>query len=370
MFTCIYSRKDCATSSAEHILQNALGTKWTSEVIVCDELQKEFGETIDVELAEALNPFRSFFKVATGRGKPASALRRLDSSAGYKAALEPGGLLAVEEPRIQIEVLPDGSKMLSIVARPGTLDWAVHLAAQQVPELNKEKLRSDLREAKPAREGMAPGETVRVRFRAGGRLYERATLKAVFNLMGAAKLPVFDAAFDPVREFVRTGAGQPESFIRYTVENAFRPETRLGPIDHYILLTTRGTEVVGIVQFFGAIQHVVRLAHGYAGPAFQIGYVVNPLRHPAPAESRIPEFNATAIPDFDTQPPKPGPKVWEWQSARITAVMNSHQEILLEAQLARIVDEVRGPTDVPWTAETLDELKRRLEHELGEPPGI
>ncbi len=369
MFTCIYSRKECATSSGEHILQNALGTRWTSEAIVCDELQKEFGETIDVELAAALNPFRSLFNVATGRGKPASALRCLDSSAGYQAALEPGGLLAVEEPRVQINVLPDGSKMLSIAARPGNLDWAVHIAAQQVPELNKEKLKSDLRMAKPAPGGMTPDETVKVQFRAGGRLYERAALKAVFNLIGAAKLPVFDAAFDPVRDFVRTGAGQPENFIRFAVENAFRPETRIGPIDHYILLTVRGSEVVGIVQFFGAIQHVVRLAQGYAGPAFKIGYVVNPLRHPAPAESRTPEFSAAAIPDFDGQPPKLGSRVWDWQGARISAVMKSHPEILLNAQIARILDEVRGPTGVPWTVEKVEELKRRVENELGDPPG-
>ncbi len=356
-------------SAGEHILQNALGTRWTSDAIVCDELQKEFGETIDAAIAEALHPFRSLFDVATGRGKPATALRNLESSTGHKAALEPGGILGIEAPRVRIERMPDGSKMLSIAARPGHVDWAVHLVAQQVPELNQAKLRADLQKVKPASDATPDGETVRVQFRAGGRPYERATLKAVFNLMGAEKLPVFDPAFDPVREFVRTGAGQPERFMRYAVENTFQPKTKLGPIDHYILLTTRGTEVIGLVQFFGAIQHVVRLAEGYAGTAFQIGYVVNSLRHPAPAESRIPEFSGTAIPEFERQPPKPGPRVWEWQSARISAVMHAHEEILLNAQIARIIDEVRGPTSAPWTAGKVEELKRRLEKELGEPPG-
>jgi len=47
MHTCIYTRTNFASSTGEHILQNFLGARWTSNSIVCNEAQIKFGKTID-----------------------------------------------------------------------------------------------------------------------------------------------------------------------------------------------------------------------------------------------------------------------------------------------------------------------------------
>lgn len=44
---------------------------------------------------------------------------------------------------------------------------------------------------------------------------------------------------------------------------------RLGPIDHFVGIVTRGTSVEGIVQFFGDIVHALRIANSYSGTAFK-----------------------------------------------------------------------------------------------------
>jgi hypothetical protein len=43
MFRCIYSLKEQESSTGEHILQNFLGARWTSDKIVSDDLQRAFG---------------------------------------------------------------------------------------------------------------------------------------------------------------------------------------------------------------------------------------------------------------------------------------------------------------------------------------
>lgn len=69
MPTCIYSKAKFDLADGEHILQNFLGARWVSNQIVCNEVQKQFGETIDCDLEKALRPFRNLLGSKGGRGE-------------------------------------------------------------------------------------------------------------------------------------------------------------------------------------------------------------------------------------------------------------------------------------------------------------
>ncbi|MCE2504853.1 MAG: hypothetical protein J4G05_12500, partial [Chlorobi bacterium] len=59
-------------SDGEHILQNFLGTRWTSLEIVYNEVQAEFGQTIDASLERGLQPIRNLrgYKSDEGADRP------------------------------------------------------------------------------------------------------------------------------------------------------------------------------------------------------------------------------------------------------------------------------------------------------------
>jgi len=107
MNTCIYSFEEFEAAHGEHVLQNSLGARWTSENIVCDDVQQTFGSTIDVALAKAYEPIRNFLKIRTGRGRAAPMLRRLLSDRGQVFNLQPEAS-RLAEPIVSLHKQPDG----------------------------------------------------------------------------------------------------------------------------------------------------------------------------------------------------------------------------------------------------------------------
>src|SRR5271154_6807131 len=101
MNTCIYSKSQFDRATAEHILQNFLGARWTSSTIVCDEVQAAFGKTIDAEFAEALKAFRTILATKSGRGDDPPTLKGLETADGQKIDMQPGGKPRLAKPHIK-----------------------------------------------------------------------------------------------------------------------------------------------------------------------------------------------------------------------------------------------------------------------------
>jgi len=363
MPTCIYCRCNFASAGGEHILQNSLGARWTSPTIVCGNDQKHFGGTIDLDLSNQLKTFRSLFDHETGRGNPAPTLKDLPTLRGNRVALEPGGVLQLNQPEVTVKPHTANSKAVEISMRDDRdIGWALHLLKQQVPnaQIDESLIR---RLAVRATKGVE--EVVNLQLQFGGPRYHRAGVKSVFNLAAACGAPAHDPCFDAVRGFVREGRGDSDQFIRFAVKHNFVPATKLSPVDHFIAVVSRGNLVQGFLQYYGALQHVLQLATDYHGPAFCFGYVVNPLRDTNPAETRSPVFDPDRLPKFLDQPALPTEATMAWMRARLGPVIEFHLNAGRKKRIAQIVDEVLGPhAGKAFTPDLMRKLAGRIAFEV------
>ena len=151
-----------------------------------------------------------------------------------------------------------------------------------------------------------PESTVRLDLHLGGEDYFRGMLKSCFNLLAVKSLDIaYEPCFDSVRTSILNGGESFQKFIRYISTSAPLDIPRLGPIDHAVLIVSKGKSVEGIVQYFGDIVHAFQLTDSHAGIPIRCGYIVDPLRVAQPAETREPEFNEKLIPIYGEQPTKP-----------------------------------------------------------------
>lgn len=359
MPTCIYCGAAFADAEAEHILQNSLGARWTSDQIVCSREQADFGRTIDLDLSNRLKTFRNLLDHETGRGNPPPTLKDLPTLEGKKVALQPGGVLQLNQPEVKITPGSNNTKAVEISMRDmRDIGWALHLLKSQLPnaQIDEEVIRklsvSTRREAE---------EVVHLRFEFGGIPYLRAVTKAAFNLAAAKGVDVHDSAFDAARSFVRDGSGASENIVRYAVAHAFAPDSKLSPVDHFVAVAVQGNAVVGYVQLYGALEYVMQLADNYRGQSFAHGYLVNPLRNTTPAESREPRFDPQKLPALRDQPDPITEETMRWMRQRLNPIIAFHQQSGLEKRMAQIVDEVLLPHDgKPLTAELLRTLSLRI----------
>lgn len=356
---CIYCGATFSTAEGEHILQNSLGARWKSDQIVCSREQDGFGRTIDLELANRLKSFRNLFDHETGRGNPAPTLKDLPTLEGKKVALEPGGVLQLNQPEVKVAPHSDNARMVQILMRDSRdAGWALHLLKQQLPnaQIDEAALRQNSVPTRTETE-----DVVKLTFAFGGLPYLRAVTKAVFNLAAANGAPVDLPAFDAARAFVRDGSGASEHIVRFAAAHAFEPDSKLSPVDHFAAVATRGTTVLGYLQLYGALQYVLQLATDYRGPALAFGYLVNPRRDSDPAEMRQPVFSAEKLPGFYDQPDPITEATMSWMTTKLNAIVAFHQRIGLEKRVSEIVDDVLGPHHgKPLTPELLGELSRRV----------
>lgn len=138
MKTCIYTKTVFETAHGEHILQNFLGARWIARNIVCNEAQKQFGETIDSALEQRLRLFRNLLGTKGGRGGDGPDVKNIKDSEGNRYHLSPGGAPYLAEPVINTRELPDGSCLVQ--AKLGDikqLDWTVAKLRKKFPNTTK-----------------------------------------------------------------------------------------------------------------------------------------------------------------------------------------------------------------------------------------
>lgn len=342
MKTCIYTKNEFSAADGEHILQNFLGARWVSNDISCNEVQALFGETIDSALEQGLRQFRNLLGTKGGRGGDGPDLKNVEDSKGNKYHIQPGGVPHLAQPIIATNQLEDGSHVVH--AKLGDmkqLGWAIAKLRNQFPNAswNIEELKGQLTSEK-----QYLNDKIHLRAGIGGREYFRGLLKAAFNLLGANDSNIaFRPCFDAVRTFILEGTGEDRNHIRWlaTTDRLNIPD--LGPFDHFVGIYSQGETVDGIVQFFGGISHIVRLAANYDGPEFCFGYQVNPLRDSTPAETRTPNFDPQQLPRFCDGHEKPGPDVWPIYSAIFSRLLESYYDMGSKREISRIVDEVLIP---------------------------
>jgi hypothetical protein len=333
---CIYCRSDFASAAGEHILQNALGARWTSEMIVCDTCQKLFGETIDIAVGKAFAWLRNLFDIDTGRRKRASTIKRVATPSGRVVDLEPGGLPRLSQPHIEIEGVSPNKALGHISAgNQQQVEWALKMLQDRFPGAKLD--RSSL--AGTQRPVSAPlGEPVVLNVSIGGVEYSRGILKSCFNLY-AACFP--DAAqrdcFGPLRDFVLHAKGEVSDFHRWPAVADHLP--RATDLEHRVAIVRRRRCVEGVVSLFGHITQVVRLSEEYDGEDAQAcNYLVDPLREREPAEARNPPFEEDRVLRFADQPP--------WLQAKNKAIL---------------VANLQEPGAVLWRRSALDRIAENLQ---------
>lgn len=358
MSHCIYCRGHFETSTREHILQNALGTTWTCDHIVCNEHQKFFGDTIDLELAKQMEMFRNFFEVKTGRGGEPRRLDRLPTTDGRIRSLEPGARLALSEPEVKVDKIGEKKHLKLAMRNSHDVGWALHKLQEIDPSIHLDP--SEVKKHM-VKEPLEADATVKLQLTLGGRDGLRAIAKSAFNFLAASGADVFRSDFDPVRDFILNGNGKSESFCRYAHDNDFIPQPKLGEIDHGIFVFSRSQTVEAFVQLYGTVQISVLLSSNYDGPKILKAFIADPERIHRPSDFRNIPFDPTHLPVFYNQGQLPGPSSWNWMISKFNRTMAYYSSKIFRAQLTEIVEKILGPHEGKRiTPELNDELKKAV----------
>lgn len=210
---CIYSLDEFDAADGEHLLQNFLGARWTSNTIVCNELQAAFSDTIDSALEEGLRPIRNLFGTQGGRGETGPILQNLRASTGEILDFEPGFRPRLREPIVTSTELSDGRRQIRLqLGGQRQWGWALSILRNQAPALSVDE--NAFRSLASSVEGYIQG-TVQLDVQIGGSEYFRGMLKACFNLLGVRYPDIaYEPCFNALRSFVRADIGTSRDFVR------------------------------------------------------------------------------------------------------------------------------------------------------------
>lgn len=359
MNRCIYTKEYFETADGEHILQNFLGARWASTEISSNQVQHQFGGTIDVALADGLKEIRNLLGARGGRGESGPSSKNIVGSKGTRFTVDPGGKPNISEPIIKTTEMPGGRHQLEVVLGDmKQLGWAVAKLRGMYPDAAFDI--NELRR-KAVIQSSYVDEHLKYRSGLGGDEFFRGALKAAFNLLGAsdAKIAFLDA-LDEVRAFILHGTGDCKKFVRWlrTAEAVELP--KIGDFDQFVAVYSKKGCIDGYIQFYGDLGFLLRFAERYDGPDFCYGYVVDSLRIANPAEVRYPDFLKENIPAFESGSLLPDETVWPVMSVRFSRILERYYRHADEQYLSRVVDEVFLPHDGQIiTKELIGELSQK-----------
>ena len=205
-----------------------------------------------------LRPVRNLLGTKGGRGEEAPTIKGLSAASGETVDFESGGKPRLNRPIVIVEknVSGPGHKVQIKLGHEGQAGWALAELRKKIPgtTITEEEI---LKMGTPTR-GYIQG-AVKLDIKIGGQDYIRGALKACFNLLAANNVAVFDSCFDHVRRFILESNGKSSDFLRWPERDNKSAFPKLGPIDQFIGIASRGTSVEGIVRLFGGMSHAVRL---------------------------------------------------------------------------------------------------------------
>lgn len=360
MKQCIYTKTLFESSTGEHILQNFLGTRWTSNEIASNEVQDKFGKTIDVALEQGLQPIRNLLGTKGGRGGSGPTLKRIETTGGQKVNLSPGGQPEIAEPFIKTKQVDGNLHEVQItLGNEKQLGWAIAKLKSEFPtaKFDIEELRGKMN----PRQGYLDGQ-VHLKMGFGGDDFFRGILKSAFNLLGVQNsTAVLSDEFDPVRDYILNCNGENSDFIRWAADIDPLKIPALGEFDHFLCVYSEGNSVFGAIQLFGEISYFLCLSSNYSGAEFKYSYLVDSLREADPAEVRNVDFDPALLPKFFVQHKMPGSDVWPVYSEKMSRLMSKWYKKADRDMLSKIVDEVLLPHDGEmFTRELKGELIQKV----------
>lgn len=360
MTKCIYSGREFNKSDGEHILQNFLGARWTSREIVCNEVQSEFGLTIDASLERDLRPLRNLLGTKGGRGNPGPMLKGLSTTQGERVHLPPGEAPLYSEPTVIVTQQQDGRHKVQMrMSSEKQLGWALAKLRCEHPNLTiTEEVVKPLAKSVT---GFLPG-LIEISMSLGSDAFFRGALKSCFNLLGVIyPLEVHKQCFDPVRHFVLHGSGHSADFIRWPKDDTRLNIEMLGCADQFISLVSREQRVVGVIQFFGDLLFVIQLADQYDGQPIHCGYQIDPFREADTAEMRQPDFDDDIVPIFDEQPRDFDRECSATLSSRLGRIIQVYYNRADSKLVQEVIDEILLPhMGESFTEELAAKFSQRL----------
>jgi hypothetical protein len=356
---CIYTGTHFNTSTYEHILQASFGARWECNTLICQEMQELFSGAIDYAVADRIAMYRTLFGTQNGRKIDPPAIRNTTAADGTKYHLMPGMEPHLARGTYKLEKKDDGTVGVQFTVSDN----------RQFPELLARFKREnpDLKfEAPNLDEGVRSPSyltgPLHLQSVIGGRDFFRGILKSAFNLLGVNRPDIAqDPAFTPLKNLIVHDKGDTDDFVRWVTSAEPLPIEAVGDIDHTLAVWNKDGEVFGLLQVFGDIPFLLKLAEGAKAEDLYFGYSVDPLRNAKPAESRNPKIDLSGIPSFADAPAKPEAFLRQAFASRLSRIMRKAHNASVEKQVERIVEGVLLPHDgKPFTQEMLDELSRRM----------
>lgn len=254
-------------SSGEHLFQSAIGGRLEVPGVLCKPCNDRFGQTIDGDLATALEWFRMMLAIEGDRGQTAS-IRTVDGD-GRHHFLRPGLLPESAETRPTVVKVDDN-----------TLTFTTHSEkqARQIVEAYQRKRPDEtliVQEVKVQK--IFPTKTnVPVNFR--GEDFFRPAVKTVLVLLAHMGLESHDALVNAWRYVNGERAEDCDLRVFWSSEAAPWSDDVLGVVSHRV--SVRSDSESGLltadVRYFGDFAFCIRIGVRL-GTSFAVGYGVDPL---------------------------------------------------------------------------------------------
>ena len=273
----IYTKRLINIESREHVIPNSLGGRLQTVGLIDQQLNSDFGATIDSRLDKALLAFRTCIDARSHRtpSTPAPPIRGVEGADGERYRVEAGGKTKIR-PNLSVTESGGKVKITGRVANEKELRQALkNLAKKKGWDLDE--LVATLFESADHRRGVPPQMTFPI------TLWDhdpyRAIVKMVCNLFALHYHSVFlRPEFDAIRDFVLNGTGLPPCFIQATDIDIRRDG--MGPLDHLVTVEIDSIgHVRGMVVLFGVLAFVVRLGDLGIGTASRHSYRIDQLTH-------------------------------------------------------------------------------------------
>ena len=366
--TCIYKGTSFEESTYEHILQASFGGRWQSNTLICQQMQDLFSGVIDNAVADQISNLRSLFNTKNGRGRQPAPIKNVLSLGGKVYDLQPGMQPSLSKGSYELKENPDGPTGVAFLLTD----------EKQLPEVRARFLRENptlsLDDSPSPQRSLSQDfldDPLKLSFTFGGKDFFRGILKSSFNLLGVNDPALAsDPAFDALKMLIVEDAGDVDDFARWVSTPEKLPIQPVADIDHTLAVWSRDGVVYGLMQLFGDVPFLLRLAEGASTENFFYGYVVNPRRDTTPAENRDPLIDVDDLPKFTDAPIRQNSQVRDAFQVRLGRICEILLKNSIESEIGQIVDDVFGPCDgrpidEEMGAQLIEKSRGFIEHVIG-----
>lgn len=307
---CIYCSKNLTSETRqEHVLQDAIGGRWKSPRIVCNDCQDFFSKTIDGQLADQMMPFKFMINAKSGlSGRSINrSIQVFDEKGGF-VWLKAG--CVVDDTKPSVEVLGRNAAgevdFVNVTVRDMAQKGHADAVAKSLVGENRIRMEVPAKQLPAELHQRAEDRVFMMPFRFEQPYLARALAKACFNLIGVVcqEIP-FCEGFVRLKQFVlEKGLGSLPywEFFKYLVAE---PELRLpaiGAFDHFICAYSGVGTCDAFVRLWGEVPFLLRLSSSYDGPDFKCSYLVSPVAAGdgvGVRQVKNPDFDPAALPCFE-----------------------------------------------------------------------